>query len=88
MKLISEEGKEKIRQIYRDVCIAENAFQNDVGGYNGNFEQRRIMGRKIFDVLGMIGDDWEIEDEVKLQTWTRSYDDQMRIKYIRMEQEL
>lgn len=81
MDLISEEGKKRIREIYRDVCIAENAFQHDIGSHNGNFEQRRIMGRDIFDALGMLGDGWEIEDEVKAQTWTRSYDDQMSIKY-------
>ena len=54
MELISAEGKERIKSVYRDVCIAENAYRNDVGDHNGNFEQRKIAIDDVFQSLGMI----------------------------------
>lgn len=81
MELISAEGKERIKSVYRDVCIAENAFKNDVGGHNGNFEQRKIAIGDVFQALGMIHEARNIENEISNQTWTRSYHADGRIKY-------
>lgn len=37
---INSAAIEKILNMYRNVCIAENAFINDCNHYNDNYEQR------------------------------------------------
>ncbi|MGF1996096.1 hypothetical protein [Enterococcus casseliflavus] len=81
MELISAEGKERIKSVYRDVCIAENAYRNDVGGHNGNFEQRKIAIDDVFQSLGMIHEARYIEEEISGQSWTRSRHVDGRIRY-------
>lgn len=76
---------DKITAVYRDVCIAENAYRHDVGGWNGNFEQRRIAIDDICTALGVVQDLREIDYEVAQQVWTRGLHSDGRIKYERIK---
>lgn len=83
--MLSKEDKEKLHKIYRDICIAQNAYRYDVGGYLDSYEQRKIAMRDVFWVFGMAGEEFEIEDEVRSQIWTRTSDEIGRIKYEKLE---
>lgn len=78
---VTKEIIEKIELVYREICIAENAYKHDVGGYNGNFEQRRIGVEDVFLALGLYTHAGNIRDEVADQIWTRSSYPDGRIKY-------
>lgn len=80
---------EKILNMYRDVCIAENAFINDYNHYNDNYEQRRIAFEQVLELSDLKDDAlsraWQIRKEIKRQRWHLALDEHGANKYIRLD---
>lgn len=80
---------EKILNMYRDVCIAENAFINDCNHYNDNYEQRRIAFEQVLELADLKDDAllraWQIRKEIKRQRWHLLLDEHGKNKYVRLD---
>lgn len=86
IQMIGKEERRLLHEIYRDICIAQNAYKHDIDGYLDSYEQRKIAMREVFSAFGMSGEEFEIEDEVRSQIWTRTSDEMGRIKYEKLEE--
>lgn len=88
---INQAGIEAIFQQYKQICIAENAFENDTGGYNDNYEQRKIALRDVLDIFildhfdEISGRAFGIDKEIKNQVWHLTLDDKGRNKYVQLK---
>lgn len=69
---LTSEGVATVLRMYRDVCIAENAFINDCNHYNDNYEQRRIAFEQVLELADLDEDAlsraWSIRREIARQT--------------------
>ena len=85
---INEAGVDAILKQYRQVCIMQNAFEHDTGGYNDNYEQRRLGIEMVFDAFHNPYDAYSkmmwIEKEVRNQVWHQDYDEHGCNKYVQL----
>lgn len=76
--------KLKLKDYYRDLCIRENAFNNQFGHENRNYDQRRIVLSDIFLMTGMGYSEMDdIENDVNQFKWKQVLDNKNRIKYVK-----
>ena len=68
---------------YRDICIAENAFEHDTGHYNDNYGQRRIALENLAPYLTSEGiiQLHEIQNDIANKVYTQTRDKHNRIHY-------
>ena len=73
----------QVSRQYRDICIAENAFEHDTGHYNDNYGQRRIALEDLAPYLTPEGfmQLREIQSDVANKVYTQIYDKDNRIHY-------
>lgn len=61
----------EILDMYKQVCIAENAFVNDCDHYNDNYEQRRIAFEQVLELADLKDDAlskaWSIQRKIRKQ---------------------
>ena len=86
---INSAAIEKILNMYRNVCITENAFINDCNHYNDNYEQRRIAFEQVLELADLKDDAlsqaWQIGKEIKRQRWHLALDEHGANKYVRLD---
>lgn len=77
-----------ILDMYKQVCIAENAFVNDCDHYNDNYEQRRIAFEQVLELADLKDDAlskaWSIQRKIRKQRWHLTFDERGRNKYVRL----
>lgn len=81
--------QEQLKNYYRNLCIQENAFINDVGDRNYNYDQRRIVVMDMFLITGMgVPEMDEIEHEVNQYTWTQKMNNKNQIVYEKVKENI
>ena len=73
----------QVARQYRDICIAENAFEHDTGHYNDNYGQRRIALEDLAPYLTPEGlvQLHEMHNDIDNKVYTQIRDKHNRIHY-------
>ena len=73
----------QVLDMYQKVCIAENAYINDLGGYNDNYNQRLFALEDVAMYLDVDGLNScrAIKQAINQRTYTEVIDDKGRIDY-------
>lgn len=67
--MIDRKEKEKLKKLFKEICIAENAWENSVIIHNHSYTQRKIALLAVADILDISIEFFQIEDEIREQKW-------------------
>lgn len=67
--LIDRKEKERLKELFREVCIADNAWKNSVIMHNDAYTQRKIALLAVAEILDISIEFFQIEDEIREQKW-------------------
>lgn len=81
--LIDRKEKEQLKKLFREVCIAENAWNNSVIMYNDAYTQRKKALLAVAEILDISIEFFQIEDEIREQKWHLK--DGINDKYVLVE---
>lgn len=81
--MIDRKEKEQLKELFREVCIADNAWNNSVIMYNDAYTQRKKALLAVAEILDISIEFFQIEDEIREQKWHLK--DGINDKYVLVE---
>lgn len=81
--MIDRKEKERLKELFREVCIADNAWKNSVIMHNDAYTQRKIALLAVAEILDISIEFFQIEDEIREQKWRLK--DGVNDKYVLVE---